>query len=108
MFVIVKVPGPARISVRLLMIGKDGRAGGRESRPQVDVADRLRGGGVMADAGPNAETPHLGDGVRLRLRVYCIPVLWKQMPAIRRAADCLVARHAPGARDDRRRADLSR
>lgn len=84
------------------MIGKDRRVGGGESRTQVEVVDQMRGGSVVADAGPDAETLHLGDGVDLRLGVYRIPVLGEQMPAIRRAADCLVVRHAPGARFDRR------
>jgi len=66
----------------------------------------MLGGGVVADAGPHAETLHLGDRVDLRLRVYRIPVLGEQMPAVRCAADCLVVRHASGARFDRRGPEL--
>src|SRR5260221_817930 len=33
--------GPTRFALCPLMIGKDGRVGGREPRPEVEVVDRL-------------------------------------------------------------------
>src|SRR5262249_49462477 len=89
-----------------LVIGEDRWVGGREAWPQVEVVDRLRGRGVVTDAGPRVEHPHVRYRMDLRRRVNRIPVCREQVAAIARAPDRLVVLYASGAGQDRRRPEL--